>query len=217
MTMSSHLTEADRQSLADGSLDIQRRRAAEEHLAQCGECSADVRRLEALVKNVRAAALPNADVGELWPDIQSRIERAKVVALHGARPVAAPRRLLRWAILSSAAVAAVVLFAFPILTRNRGDVSPAEKAPAGLIPVSDSLQSYEAEARVLLNHLEVQRAVMRPEAAAVIDRDLKTIDGAIDELKLAIANDPRNLALRQLLASSYRQKVDLLKRAGNAG
>jgi hypothetical protein len=51
----------------------------------------------------------------------------------------------------------------------------------------------------------------------VIDRDLKTIDGAIDELKLAIANDPRNLALRQLLASSYRQKVDLLKRAGNAG
>jgi len=36
---------------------------------------------------------------------------------------------------------------------------------------------------------------------------------AIAELKDAIVRDPNNPALRQLLATSYRQKVELLKRA----
>jgi len=39
------------------------------------------------------------------------------------------------------------------------------------------------------------------------------VDVAIAELKDAIARDPNNPALRQLLATSYRQKVELLKRA----
>jgi hypothetical protein len=82
--------------------------------------------------------------------------------------------------------------------------------------VADSVKSYEDEARVLLNRLEVQRAMLRPDAAASIDRDLKVIDSAIAELQEAIRNDPRNAALRHLLAASYRQKIDLLKRASNA-
>jgi len=49
-----------------------------------------------------------------------------------------------------------------------------------------------------------------------LDRDLKVVDVAIAELKDAVARDPANPALRQLLAASYRQKVDLLKRASNA-
>jgi predicted Zn-dependent protease len=57
---------------------------------------------------------------------------------------------------------------------------------------------------------------MRPEARAAIDRNLHTVDVAIAELKDAIARDPRNPALRQLLATSYRQKVELLKRAKRA-
>ena len=40
---------------------------------------------------------------------------------------------------------------------------------------------------------------------------------AIAELKDAIAHDPNNPSLRRLLALSYRQKVDVLKRVGNAG
>jgi hypothetical protein len=89
-------------------------------------------------------------------------------------------------------------------------------ASGALLPVSDSVRSYEEEARALLNRLELQRSMLRPEARASLDRDLKVIDQAIDELKLAIASDPRNPALRQLLASSYRQKIELLKRASNA-
>ena len=79
--------------------------------------------------------------------------------------------------------------------------------------VADSTRAYEAEAQILLDRLEIQRATMRPEARAAIDRNLHTVDVAIAELKDAIARDPNNPALRQLLATSYRQKVELLKRA----
>jgi hypothetical protein len=49
-----------------------------------------------------------------------------------------------------------------------------------------------------------------------IDDDLKTVDLAIAELQAAVARDPRNPALRTMLASSYRQKVDVLKKISNA-
>ena len=58
--------------------------------------------------------------------------------------------------------------------------------------------------------------MLRPDTRAALDRDLRAVDVAIAELKAAIARDPNNPALRQLLASSYKQKVDLLKRVGNA-
>ena len=85
-----------------------------------------------------------------------------------------------------------------------------------LIAAADSAHLYEEEAQTLLNKLELQRAMLRPEAAEALDRDLHVVDVAIAELKDAIARDPSNRALRQLLASSYRQKVDLLKRVANA-
>jgi thioredoxin-like negative regulator of GroEL len=87
---------------------------------------------------------------------------------------------------------------------------------ASLIAVADSAHAYEEEAQTLLNQLELRRSMLRPEAVVAIDHDLRIVDSAIAELKEAIARDPTNPALRRLLASSYRQKVDVLKRVGNA-
>jgi hypothetical protein len=63
----------------------------------------------------------------------------------------------------------------------------------------------------------MQRAMMPPTARASLDSDLVVIDRSIAELKDAVARDPRNLSLQRLLAASYRQKVELLERANNAG
>ena len=57
---------------------------------------------------------------------------------------------------------------------------------------------------------------MPPEARSSVDHDLRVIDDAIAEVKDALVRDPNNPALRRLLASSYRQKVELLKRANGA-
>ena len=99
---------------------------------------------------------------------------------------------------------------------SKSAVARAASDTSVLRAVADSATAYEAEAQILLDRLEIQRATMRPEARAAIDRNLHTVDVAIAELKDAIARDPNNPALRQLLATSYRQKVELLKRA-NAG
>ena len=63
----------------------------------------------------------------------------------------------------------------------------------------------------------MRRAMMNPQTRVLVDHDIAVIDKAIAELRDAIARDPNNAALRRLLASSYRQKVELVKRAGSSG
>jgi hypothetical protein len=213
-----HLSEDERQALADGSLAGDRARDANEHLRHCAACAADIAELEVTMKRIRAASPPDASVDEMWPAIRARIEQTKVRALPNGQPTAPfrqHRRIVGGMLLAAASIiAAVLLSRTPQRAPDRVNGSGPNDS---LLLVSDSVQSYEAEARVLLDHLEVQRAMMRPEAAVIIDHDLAAIDSAITELQIAIANDPKNAALRRLLAESYRQKVELLKRAQNAG
>jgi hypothetical protein len=70
---------------------------------------------------------------------------------------------------------------------------------------------------VLLDRLELTRSMLQPGAAAAIDKDLAVVDSAIAELQTAIAREPRNRELRRLLATSYREKIEVLERVSNAG
>jgi putative zinc finger protein len=216
-----HLTEDERQTAADGTLPADRRASVDAHLAACDECAADVARIAEFMKRTRESTAPpplGASLDELWSPIRARIEATKVVALDSAAPSTGTRPFV---LLVAAGVAAALLLTTLVLRARprEGPTSVATQMEAEstmLRAVSDSTRAYEAEAQILLDRLEIQRATMRPEAKAAIDRNLRTVDVAIAELKDAIARDPRNPALRQLLATSYRQKVELLKRA-NAG
>jgi hypothetical protein len=217
-----HLTEDERQAAADGTLPADRRALVDAHLAACDECAADVARIAEFMKRTRESTAPAPagapSLDELWSPIRARIEATKVVALDTAGPSTSTRPFL-WLVAAGVA-AALVLTTFALRARPRdSQTSVATQVEADstmLRAVADSTRAYEAEAQILLDRLEIQRATMRPEAKAAIDRNLRTVDVAIAELKDAIARDPRNPALRQLLATSYRQKVELLKRA-NAG
>ncbi|MGI8547147.1 MAG: hypothetical protein ACR2M1_07415 [Gemmatimonadaceae bacterium] len=68
----------------------------------------------------------------------------------------------------------------------------------------------------LLADLEMRRSTLRPETSAEIDSNLKVIDQAIAEVEAASARDPRNAALKQLLAVSRERKVELLRQTENA-
>jgi anti-sigma factor RsiW len=216
-----HLTEDDRQTAADGTLSAERRAHVEAHLATCDACATDVARIAEFMKRTReSTSSANAadSLEELWPPIRARIEATKIVALGPGAPATSTRPFV-WLVAAGLA-AAMVLTTLVLRTRTAGQSSDAVVQVASdssvLRAVADSTKAYEAEAQILLDRLEIQRATMRPEARAAIDRNLHTVDVAIAELKDAIARDPRNPALRQLLATSYRQKVELLKRA-NAG
>ena len=224
MTDTTHLTEDDRQSLADGTLPPEQLPAVDAHLRACHACAADVARIRTLMSRVHDVPAPSAALNDLWPSIRARIEQSKVVPLAtsgGASGSDRRDRRLAWLVGSFAALAAAVVVAVVTLTDPRGQTRPSDSAPpndatVSLIAAADSAHLYEEEAQTLLNKLELQRAMLRPEAAEALDRDLHVVDVAIAELKDAIARDPSNRALRQLLASSYRQKVDLLKRVANA-
>jgi len=218
-TTDTHLTEDERQTAADGTLPAERRAYVDAHLAVCDACAADVARIAEFMKSTRepmsSAAATALD--DLWPPIRARIEASKVVAL-GPPPAAASASTRPFIWLVAAGVAAAMLLTTLVLRTRPGEQSnnavvQVASDTSVLRAVADSTRAYEAEAQILLDRLEIQRATMRPEARAAIDRNLHTVDVAIAELKDAIAHDPNNPALRQLLATSYRQKVELLKRA----
>lgn len=218
-----HLTEEERQTLADGTAPPDRARALAAHLRGCAACAADVAALHRLMTRLSAPSPHDASLDELWPAIRARIDQTKTVSLAPdatGHAVARARRVSAWHVVAATGlVAAAVLVAVLVRPSHRIPVERVAVSPesaSAVRAVADSVRSYEEESRILLGRLELQRATMRPEARAALEGDLEVVDRAIDELRAAIARDPGDPALRQLLAASYRQKVDLLKRAGNA-
>lgn len=214
-----HLTEEERHGLADGSLPPVQRADVEAHVAGCAACTADVARLHSFMTRLELLPhSPDVKLDSLWPAIRSRIERGKVVSLGGGSTA---RRSRHWTLQGAIVVgaAAAMVLAFTLGRESRppeGDVVTPGIGATPIVSIADSSRAYEAEVQSLLEELELRRSTMRPATVESVDRDLRIIDGAIDELTEALKRDPGNPALRQLLAASYRQKRDLLKQVDNA-
>lgn len=221
-----HLSEEERQRAADGTLDAADRARIDAHLGACRDCATDVARLTALMNRIdesRRAAITRPLAPELegmWPLIRQQIESGKVVALDADEPATRSWRLRLdpWVIGIAAAVTVLaVIQLVPPIVRSVGTSGVNAVAADSVFRFADdSIARYREEADRLLDDLKLQRAQLAPETRAAIDDDLKTVDLAIAELQAAVARDPRNPALRTMLASSYRQKVDVLKKIGNA-
>ena len=227
----SHLSEAECQCAADGTLGDDDRAAVTRHLAECAECAADVAKLRAFIARVHERTAAPGDLDDLWPAIRARIEEGKVVALEareaGAAGTAhrAPRVRGRSLLLAGAVAAAVILAITLDRPPRQTAASPGQpSSPAGtvqrggraIVQVSDSARAYEQQISALLEELELRRSMLQPQTAATVDHDLRVIDSAISELQEALKHDPDNAALRQLLAASYRQKRDLLRSLDDA-
>jgi len=72
--------------------------------------------------------------------------------------------------------------------------------------------NYLRTASMLQDLLDQQEASLAPETVAQLKASLRTIDEAILEARNALARDPANKLLVEMLSASYRQKVDLLRR-----
>jgi predicted Zn-dependent protease len=73
--------------------------------------------------------------------------------------------------------------------------------------------NYLRQANMLQDLLDQQESALAPETVAQLKASLRTIDEAISEARAALARDPNNKLLVEMLSANYRQKVDLLRRS----
>ncbi|HKG90507.1 MAG TPA: zf-HC2 domain-containing protein [Gemmatimonadaceae bacterium] len=220
-----HLAEDALHDHADDALPPGERAAADEHLAGCGACRARLGAVRALLRG--AAELPRSvePAEELWPGVRAAIERRQVVSL-GAAPHG--RRAAWWrAPAARLAAAAVLLVALSsgvtavLMQRGREEsASPAARPWPAADPGREAAVEfvrregdYQRLARELEAAVAARRDSLSPEAVATLERSVRVIDAAIAEARAALEREPGNRALVEMLSASYRQKLDLLKRA----
>ena len=100
----------------------------------------------------------------------------------------------------------------PTVARRSGGPGPATFAE--FVSVEND---YISSANQLSAVLESERSTLSPETVAKLKQSLAIIDGAIIEARRALAADPANHALVEMLNTSYNQKIDLLKRTTEMG
>lgn len=90
-------------------------------------------------------------------------------------------------------------------------VAPRRLSP----PVAAVLAQFNAAALDLTKDLDARRPRLQADALAVIDSCLHTIDQAIQESRAALVDAPDNPTIVELLQLTYKQKLDLLRRAAD--
>ena len=204
----------------------------------------DPERLRRLTEAAVALPRSIEPTRDAWPAIRGRIEAGRVRAIASPAPPARPASPWRAGRLAAAAVLLVVASSglTALLLRERRAKAaivveqpreapglPAETGvtppiaglpaprvwPAGGTPIDAVFARYDAAAADLAAELDARRTRLDAGTVAVLDSCLRKIDAAIAEARAALRREPRNAVLTQLLTVSYRQKLDLLKRAAD--
>ena len=192
-----------------------------DHIAACEICRAEVESLKEIL--ARAGELPKSidPPAGAWLNIRAAIERDKsAIATEHARSERIWRRPY---VLAAAVVLVAVLSSGGTAlymnsrdhagsTRATATNQGSESTPASLAAFTIEENTYLRNVAVLQDVLDQQEASLAPETVAQLKSSLRTIDEAIFEARNALARDPANKMLIEMLSGTYRQKVDLLRR-----
>lgn len=117
---------------------------------------------------------------------------------------------------SMATPAPVVNAPVPVAAAQSPTETTVAVAPRRLSPpVAAVLAQFNAAALDLTKDLDARRPRLQADALAVIDSCLHTIDQAIQESRAALVDAPDNPTIVELLQLTYKQKLDLLRRAAD--
>jgi Putative zinc-finger len=210
--MTTHVIEAQLHDLVDDDIAPADRPALDAHLAACAECAGRLRALVALRAQLRALPRSIEPATDLLPGIRAR--------LPGATPALAARRA-RWPLLAAAALllcvlsSAITLFVARSMRATPSPVSqvPAAVAPALFVELRATEVRYIAAIEELRSALRRDQALLEPETIRVLEQSLQAIDRALADARAALAADPANGVLAEMLQANYEKKLDLLRRA----
>jgi anti-sigma-K factor RskA len=193
-----------------------------DHIAACEICRAEVESLEQIL--AQAAELPKSidPPAGAWLNIRAAIGRDKnaIAAEHTLserfwrRPYVLAAAVVLVAVLSSGGTALYMNSRDHDAgsTRTAAGYQGSEATPASLAAFTIEENTYLRNVAVLQDLLDQQEASLAPETVAQLKASLRTIDEAILEARNALARDPANKMLIEMLSGTYRQKVDLLRR-----
>jgi anti-sigma-K factor RskA len=219
--MTNHATIEQLGDYADGMLAPGDAAGVERHVSACVSCARDLARLRALLSETAALPREVAPPDALWPSIRSSLEARKVAALPVHR---APTRR-GWSLASRRAAAAAILVvvagAVGVAIRGR---TPDAPAPRAVTAYTVSSRTSAVLATMIDRHYmpaldQLSASLQRARAGApratlvAVDHGLEIVDSAIAETRAALARDPGNREIADLLVANYQRKVDLLKRA----
>ena len=191
-----------------------------DHIAACAICTAEVESLHRII--ARAAELPKSvdPPAEAWSNIRAAIERDREAIARNDTGSVSRFRSRPYALAAAAALLVVLSSAGTAVYMNArsGPGSPIAGNPAnGATPASLAAftveeNNYLRNVAVLQDLLDQQESLLAPETVAQLKASLRTIDEAILEARTALARDPANRMLIEMLSGTYRQKMDLMRR-----
>ncbi|HUQ18688.1 MAG TPA: hypothetical protein VM099_03665 [Gemmatimonadaceae bacterium] len=175
------------------------------------EDSIDEKKLSELMAEV--AQLPrsiDAPAGS-WAKIRAEIEARPVRTAWWQRPVFLAAAALTL-VAGSSIITATALARRQPAAAIRTYASDSVNGVASLAQFTAVETDYIRAVNDLTSTLESDKGTLSPETIEKLRASIKVIDAAILEARNALATDPANRTLMQILANSYEQKVDLLKR-----
>jgi hypothetical protein len=90
---------------------------------------------------------------------------------------------------------------------------PEEETGGQIVQANFADAQFNAAVDDLEKVLREERDRLDPRTVLIIERNLKAIDDAINEARMALDNDPANPYLNSHLADARRRKLDLLRTA----
>ena len=214
--MTTHLTWETLNDLVDDVLSPAGKAAAEAHARDCASCATSLAELRATVAVTHDLPESVMPPGDLWNDVRATIEAGKVAHLPlGSTPIhsrgfwVTPGRLAAAAVMLVAVTASLTGI---VMTSQPGTQTVAQAPLAVSVSWQASERVFQANVLALREQLEALHDHVAPETLVKVERALATIDLAIAEGREALLRDPANAALSELVASNYRQKIELLRR-----
>jgi hypothetical protein len=208
--VSEHPTPEQLHRFADGELHAGELALVEGHLRECFTCSREVHRLYGLARLTARAPRGVRPEADPWPGIVESAARKGLV--RGGERSWGFRRAGGVGLAAAAVLAALLLRPG---TERPGppEAHPAPRAAGGGQPAAPPIPSDTAEDGGLMAEFQARKPFLQPETIGAVERNLATIERAIEDTRRALENDPGNAHLAEMLRRSRQEKIGYLQAA----
>ena len=211
----------------DGELALDEQEALEAHLLECADCGRTLEELRAVVTRA-TQVIDRPPATDLWAGIAARLNEEPQGLIQSE-----PKRRISFSMpqLAAASVALMLMSAgtmYLMVGRQREQaVQPvAQERTTGTVAVtsdealqtppnvkSPAAENYSVAINEMEAALSTGRATLDTTTVRVLETNLRAIDTAIGEARLALSRDPGNAYLNRYLDETMQRKIQLLRRA----